>query len=55
MANYVNESLAKKFICEFCEKLYHDEECPKDKDGCYYMKELDKSMICLHNEDAPQL
>lgn len=39
----------------FCEKLYHDEECSKDKDGCYYMKELDKSMICLHNEDAPQL
>lgn len=55
MANYVDESLAKEFICEFCNELYPDEECPKNKDGCYYMKELDKSMICLHNENAPQL
>lgn len=53
MANYVKESLAKEFICELCNELYPNEECPKD--GCYYMQELNKSMICLHNENAPQL
>lgn len=52
MTNYVEESLAKEFICRFCSELYPN-ECPKD--GCYYMQELNRSMICLHNENAPQL
>ena len=55
MANYVDESLAKKFICQFCCKLDPDEDCPKDKNDCYYMQELNKSMIYLHSENAPQL
>lgn len=59
MANYVKESSAKNYICDLCKALYglypHD-ECPKDKkDNCFYMKELDKNMIYLHSENAPQL
>lgn len=54
MANYVDESLAKKFICELCNELYYlNKGCP-NKD-CYYMQELNKNMICLHSENAPQL